>query len=179
MFELGEIGDRLKELRERKGTTQEELAALLKVPRSTVAKWETGRQDFKSETIVFLADYFGVSADYLLRGVSAENKQVHDATGLDDMALKGLAQYADEDSELLLNRLLMDKAFYQLLRELKQQMTRRVKAINLVEFPWSITDGQRAEEERITKDEMAALCEWRMKQAVERYFNNALGLGGK
>ncbi len=173
---LEDIGKRLKELRESKHVKQEELAALLKVPRTTIAKWETGRQDFKTETIVFLADYFGVSADFLLLGVSAENKEVHDVIRLDDMALAGLSEYADKESEVLLNRLLADKEFYSLLAELKHLMTRRIKAINSVDFNWRLTDGKKVEEERISKDEMAALCEWRIRQALERYFDGVMGV---
>lgn len=176
MYDLENIGTRLKRLREGKDMNQEELAALLKVPRSTVAKWETGRQDFKSEVIVFLADYFGVSADYLLRGVSPENKPLYDITGLEDHALEGLTQYVDESNSIFVNRLLMDKKFYELLSELKRLMNRRIKAINIIDFKWATMDAnKKIEEERITKAEMVALCQWRMKEAIDNYFSDFFG----
>ena len=70
MFDLQAIGARIKELREANGWTQEDLVEELKevdwVERSTLAKWETGRQDFKTKHIIALAGVFGVTSDYLL-----------------------------------------------------------------------------------------------------------------
>jgi len=60
------FGDRLKILRTEKGLIQKELAELLKVSPSTVGMYERNQRDPDTETIRFLADYFDVSADFLL-----------------------------------------------------------------------------------------------------------------
>lgn len=57
---------RLKLLREQKGLTQEELAAILNISRSALSLWEIGKREPNQETLRFLAEYFGVSIDYLL-----------------------------------------------------------------------------------------------------------------
>jgi len=124
--ELRSVGQRLMELREQHKMTQDELGAKLRVPRSTVAKWENGAQDFKSETIVRLCAILGVSADYLLLGVSAEAIDVYQKTGLVDSSLDALADLKNVEDMLLggdfgrigfINKLLSDKRFYEQVDE--------------------------------------------------------------
>ena len=61
------LRERLKMLRKREDITQEELAAVIGVERSTIGKYE-GRQGVipSAEVLEALADYFNVSVDYLL-----------------------------------------------------------------------------------------------------------------
>lgn len=56
----------LKELRERKGITQSEFSRDMGVAASTVGMWEQGRRAPDSETLIKIANYFGVSVDYLI-----------------------------------------------------------------------------------------------------------------
>lgn len=63
---MNTLGERLKILRAEKRITQKELAAVLRVPRDTVANWEINRGTPNIETISELADHFGVTTDYLL-----------------------------------------------------------------------------------------------------------------
>ncbi len=58
--------NRIKELRNEKGINQDVLAKLLGLEIAGISKLETGRVPLKDEYIVKLADYFGVSTDYLL-----------------------------------------------------------------------------------------------------------------
>ena len=60
------IGERIARLRTEKGATQIEMAAALYVDRVTVSQWENGARDIKTRNTVSLAEYFGVSCDYLL-----------------------------------------------------------------------------------------------------------------
>lgn len=57
---------RLKELRRESNISQVALAKVLNVSRSTVAAWESGRNEPANALMVRLADYFEVSVDYLL-----------------------------------------------------------------------------------------------------------------
>ncbi|MEL7568036.1 MAG: helix-turn-helix transcriptional regulator [Dehalobacterium sp.] len=60
------FGEKLKQLRAKHNLTQQDIAKLLKVSPSTVGMYEQGRRNPDTETIKFLADYFGVTTDYLL-----------------------------------------------------------------------------------------------------------------
>ena len=61
------IGEKIKEQRLNKEWTQEQLAQLLNVSRSTVSSWEVGRNYPDLETIISISDLFGISLDNLLR----------------------------------------------------------------------------------------------------------------
>ncbi|WMJ81994.1 helix-turn-helix transcriptional regulator [Clostridium sp. MB40-C1] len=60
------LGDRLKELREEKQLTQEELGKLLNVSRQTVSGYESEDNEPSIQNLIKLADIFNVSLDYLL-----------------------------------------------------------------------------------------------------------------
>ncbi|MGJ0908831.1 helix-turn-helix domain-containing protein [Clostridium botulinum] len=60
------FGDRLKELREEKDLTQEELGKLLNVSRQTVSGYEAENIEPNINNLVKLANIFSVSLDYLL-----------------------------------------------------------------------------------------------------------------
>ena len=58
--------NRLKELRQKKGDTQEAVAKAMGVTRRGYQKWENGESQIKTDKAQQLADYFGVSAGFLL-----------------------------------------------------------------------------------------------------------------
>ncbi|MED1915803.1 helix-turn-helix domain-containing protein [Bacillus thuringiensis] len=60
------LGQRLKACRKAKKLTQHELSETLGFNRSTYAKYETGDNEPDNQTLQKLADFFGVSVDYLL-----------------------------------------------------------------------------------------------------------------
>jgi transcriptional regulator with XRE-family HTH domain len=60
------FGDRLKELRNSKHLTQEQLAEILKVNRAALANWETNRAYPDVNIIKELAIFFDVTIDFLL-----------------------------------------------------------------------------------------------------------------
>ncbi len=79
------IGERLEDLRKKRGLTLEELAEATKISRSALGKYES--QDFKDISpfnIVTLAKFYGVTTDYLL-GVSNMEKQPN--TGIHELHL--------------------------------------------------------------------------------------------
>lgn len=57
---------KLKELREEKKLTQKEVADAIGGTQSNLAKWEKEKIQPAADMIVKLADFFGVTADYLL-----------------------------------------------------------------------------------------------------------------
>ncbi|MGI6349914.1 MAG: helix-turn-helix domain-containing protein [Eubacteriales bacterium] len=61
-----DFSERLKSLREERDLKQEDIAKKLNVDRSTVGKWESSPSRPDYDKLLILADYFGVSTDYLL-----------------------------------------------------------------------------------------------------------------
>ena len=57
---------RLKELRQKHNITQLKLAMDLSISQNSISRYETGERQAGYETLIALADYFGVSVDYLL-----------------------------------------------------------------------------------------------------------------
>lgn len=57
---------KLKELREEKKLTQKEVAAAVGGSQSNLAKWEKEKLHPPADMVIKLADFFGVSTDYLL-----------------------------------------------------------------------------------------------------------------
>lgn len=63
---------RFKELREEKGVSQESLAKILKIPRASISNYEREGRIPREERLKLIADYFGVSIDYLLGRTDVE-----------------------------------------------------------------------------------------------------------
>lgn len=59
------LAEKIKNLRKSKKITQEQLAQIIGVERSSIGKYETGTQP-STDIIARIADYFGVTTDYLL-----------------------------------------------------------------------------------------------------------------
>lgn len=65
------LGETLKEYRVRCNMTQEFVAESLGVSRQAVSKWETGSSDPSTANLLALAKLYGVSAEELLKNVTA------------------------------------------------------------------------------------------------------------
>ncbi len=68
MKEFGKnlFGIRLKELREEANINQEKLAEILNTYRANINRYEKRTREPDYDTLVKIADFFDVSADYLL-----------------------------------------------------------------------------------------------------------------
>ena len=70
-------GTRLKELRERRGETQSQLAEFLDVSQQAVGKWELDKASPDDKTLIKVAIHYGVTIDYLL-GFDNSPQYFHD-----------------------------------------------------------------------------------------------------
>lgn len=57
---------RIRDLREDSDKTQTEVAAFLGMKQPQYYRYETGLRDIPSDILIKLADYYGVSTDYIL-----------------------------------------------------------------------------------------------------------------
>ena len=67
------IAERLQPLRQEQNKTQQEMANMLECTVQPYQRIEYGKVNLPSTTLIFLADYFGVTTDYLL-GRTEERK---------------------------------------------------------------------------------------------------------
>lgn len=81
---------RLKALRTEKKMTQDDVAKILDIRRSTYGEYERGRIIPPTDKITALGDYFGVSVDYLLGNTNftthAEKNSISKATDIIDVS---------------------------------------------------------------------------------------------
>ena len=105
-----EFKDVIKQLRKEKKLKQSDLAEILNVDRTAVGKWEQGKNKPNADTLLVIADYFGVSTDYLLgisdirEDLSSNKKEPPDNNGLSDnkKALLTFAETVPEDKAAMI-----------------------------------------------------------------------------
>lgn len=56
----------IRSIREDNDVTQQQMAELLNISQNTYSQYETGKIEWTASTLIKIADYFGVSVDYLL-----------------------------------------------------------------------------------------------------------------
>jgi len=88
---------RISELRKKKGVTQSEIAEILNVTNKAYSAYERQRNQMNHEMLCRLADYYGVSTDYLLgRDVTPpflsdeEQEIIDNYRGLDERGKKSV-----------------------------------------------------------------------------------------
>lgn len=69
------LGDIIKKLRKQRNLTQEQIAEAFGVSCQAISKWETGTSYPDISLLPIIADYFGVSVDYLLGHDTSKQKE--------------------------------------------------------------------------------------------------------
>ena len=75
-FNQVEFGKRIRNEREKLGMTQEELADDLNISHGHLNKIEKGKEGCSIDLLLELADYFGVSTDFLLVGKRIDSMEI-------------------------------------------------------------------------------------------------------
>ncbi|GEO77598.1 hypothetical protein LCR01_20410 [Companilactobacillus crustorum] len=70
------LGTRIKEEREKKGWSQNDLAEKLHVSRQSVSKWELGSAYPDIERLIQISDLFNVTLDSLIKGDNRLQKNI-------------------------------------------------------------------------------------------------------
>ena len=63
---MANLSERLKELRKSKKMTQKQMAEALQITFRQYQRYESGNQTTTLENLIKMADFFGVSLDYLV-----------------------------------------------------------------------------------------------------------------
>lgn len=118
-------------------TTLKALGEYVGIRQQTVSLYKNGETQPTPEILVKIAEYFHVSVDYLLTGISSDNKALHEELGLSEgaIALMKLAKDTEGfDGAMplikLLDSLLCDKDFYAFLEELDFKSTQVRNVLN-------------------------------------------------
>lgn len=96
------VGDRIRNLREKDGVSREQLAQSLEITYAALSKYETSKRQVDYETLIKIADYFDVTTDYLLgrneyaHGVSKEEPSIYLQLGIDRDKYESLPAYQQE-----------------------------------------------------------------------------------
>lgn len=61
------LSEKLYELRKKGGLSQEQLAEQLGVSRQAISKWESGKANPESDTLISISKFFNVTLDYLMK----------------------------------------------------------------------------------------------------------------
>ena len=71
------FSEKLKNLRKTHKITQEELAKIINVERSSIGKYESANTIPSNDTLIKIAEYFNVSTDYLLGKTNVKNNSTY------------------------------------------------------------------------------------------------------
>ena len=98
------LGEKITELRKKKGISQEELADVLSTSRQAISKWERGESDPDISRLKDLAVYFNVSIDYLM-GYDVESTSVNNFINrLKDHLENGVYDISLDEIKMIVSR---------------------------------------------------------------------------
>lgn len=86
------FGDNLRTLRTARGLTQKELGERVGLSKAVVSKYENGLGYPNLDMVVALADFFGVTTDFLL---GVKDQKTADVSGLTDRQLNAVLMLID------------------------------------------------------------------------------------
>jgi len=98
------IGRRIREVRQARGWTQDQLAVAVDVSRSAVAQWETGRAGQLTGNMTRIAAALGVGVDFLMHG--SDRRTGEAIRQGDELALLRLYRECAPDDRQMVLRLL-------------------------------------------------------------------------
>ncbi len=186
---MQKFSNRLISLRKEHGLTQEELAKIIKKTRSSVSGYETEGKEPDMETICLMADYFGVSSDYLL-GRTDERRNV-DTVFLNDnvnfrkhyealpMELRPIIANAFDKFYVLLNRdmqlarperLIIYQELLQTIQSLRADIRKSIEASGGAVSDPVVLSNLMAMQSQL-KNEVSALLDKLMQADIEIAFN--------
>ena len=100
MSDPSHIGARIKDVRQERGWTQDQLASVVGVSRSAVAQWETGRAGQITGNLTRIAASLDVGVEYLMYGT--DKRAPAEVRQGDELALLRLyRECAPEDRQML------------------------------------------------------------------------------
>lgn len=72
---MASTGDRIKEIRDKRGWTLDKLAEESQISKGFLSDVENNKRDISSQNLLRIANALGASVDYLLKGAVVKNKE--------------------------------------------------------------------------------------------------------
>ncbi|ARJ20487.1 XRE family transcriptional regulator [Bacillus thuringiensis] len=114
-----ELKERIRFLRKERNLKQDELGKAIGVNAASVSKFETGLKSPSRETLQRMADFFNVTADYLLG--RSNNRQLNEMLDQKYNVLKNrLDQLPEEHQEILLQNMITMMESFEKINNLKK-----------------------------------------------------------
>lgn len=127
---LSSIGYKVKQLRKKEGISQEELARVLDVTKSTISKYELGQRELSALQLVKLLNYFGIEKGlYLLDPDDPQMEEWNDYV----METFWNEQFRKKEQQISAHQQQLINAFFQLNNEGQIKAVERVE--ELTEIP--------------------------------------------
>lgn len=128
------VGNRLRRLREESGMSQREVSEILGLEtQAAYGKLEGGNVTLQPHHCVILAELFGKSCDYILRGVEHENADVWKETGLADRSIAFLKVHKRHD----LDKIFQNGHFWHMIENV-ESMTDYINDPEQAERRWDV-----------------------------------------
>lgn len=87
------LGNRIQKLREENNLNKEQFGKSIGITGTGLNNYEKDLRSPSADIIAKICEVYGVSADYLLFGVSAENRNICEVTGLSNRSIENLRFY--------------------------------------------------------------------------------------
>jgi transcriptional regulator with XRE-family HTH domain len=99
------IGSTIRKIREQKGITQQQLAALVNMHRSNYSKVESGERELSVTALAIVAKHFGMTLDELVhfKGKVPAEEKIADKTAIEQLRL---INELDKDDKAMVFRLI-------------------------------------------------------------------------
>lgn len=124
------FGNRLKELRKSKGITQAELAEIVNLSRPSIAAFEGDARLPEINTLESMAEFFGVTVDYLLGRTQDKSYEETVLTGVMEGLQRAIKESGDETKKITVS--IMDSLFMALYFKLRREDIEELKKLRLI-----------------------------------------------
>jgi len=91
---MATVGDRIRDIREDSGITQDQLAESAGISKGFLSDVENNKRNISSENLLKVANVLGASVDYLLRG------DIHESASVEPVIIPPELSQAAEDLDL-------------------------------------------------------------------------------
>lgn len=120
MTYMERVGEKIRKLREETSTPQQKIADLLGVTRQSLSLYEKGERTINVEALGKLAEFFNVSADYLLglsdvKSTEQDMKTACAVTGLSEDALERIHEFTKPELRNFFNAIVCTEEFTDIL----------------------------------------------------------------